>query len=146
MPLESQEGRRWPTPLADRLPGNATAEQIAELVHALWQEIDLTLNPVIGHRGVAALCNRSLKLASRQYPWLAIGHPGVLVAMDPAVLKAAFAQQAPDTALAGANVLFQSLHELLGSLVGSSLTDRLLRSVCVHSSGAPPLPLQDTST
>ena len=53
-------------------------------------------------------------------------------------------QQAAAEAAAGGTALFQSFHELLASLVGASLTDRLLRSVWAHSSGASPA--QDTSS
>jgi len=46
--------------------------------------------------------------------------------------------------LAGGGALFQSFHALLTSLVGASLTDRLLHSVWVHSSSTSPA--QDTSS
>jgi hypothetical protein len=51
-------------------------------------------------------------------------------------------QQAAAEAAAGGNALFLTFHELLSSLVGASLTDRLLRSVWTHSS--PDSPVQDT--
>jgi hypothetical protein len=139
-----QERRPWPAPLAGRVTDDASAGQIAGAIAAIWQEIDQSLHPIIGHRGVAALYNRSLHLAAADYPWLAMGHQGVLAAVDPSALKAALEQQAAAEAAIAGLALFQSFHDLLASLVGASLTDRLLHSVWARSAGASPA--QDTSS
>jgi hypothetical protein len=55
--------------------------------------------------------------------------------VDPSVLKAALLLQTAAEATAGGDSLFQTLHDLLTSLVGSSLTDQLQRSVWAHSPG-----------
>jgi hypothetical protein len=125
-----------PPPLGDRLTEGASCAEVAEAVAAIWLEITEALHPVIGHRGVAALYNRSLKLTTPAYPWLALAYQGALDSVDPAALKAIVAQQTAAEAIAGGSALFQSFHTLIASLVGSSLTDRLLRSVWDHSSGA----------
>ena len=143
MPLKSQESGPWPAPLADRVSDGADAEQVAEAIMAIWLEIEQALHPIIGHRGVAALCNRSLHLTAAAYPWLAIDQPGVPAAVDPSALRAALVQQAAAEAAAGGSALFHSFHELLASLVGASLTDRLLRSVWTRTSGDSPA--QDTA-
>jgi hypothetical protein len=122
----------------------ADAEQVADAIVAIWLDIDQALNPIIGHRGVAALYNRTLHLTAVAYPWLAVDQPAVPAAVDPAALRAALVQQTVAAAAAGGNALFQTFHELLASLVGASLTDRLLRSVWTHSS--PGSPAQDTSS
>jgi hypothetical protein len=93
---------------------------------------------------VAALYNRSLHLTAAAYPWVAIGHQGATAAVDPSALKAALEQQAAAEAAAGGLALFQSFHDLLASLVGASLTGRLLQSVWARSAGASPA--QDTSS
>ena len=138
MPLENQQGHRWPAPLADRVPDGADAEEVADAIVAVWQEIDQVLHPIIGHRGVAALYSRSLSLTAAAYPWLAIGQPAVPAAVDPSGLRAALVQQAAAEAAAGGSALFHRFHELLASLVGTSLTERLLRSVWTHPSAASP--------
>ncbi len=144
MPLNSDEGRRWAALLAERAGSGADAARVADTVAALWHEIDEALHPIIGRRGVAALYHRSLTLTRVDHPWLDEGHAGVqAAALDPTALKAALAAQASAQALAGGSALFQSFHALLASLVGASLTDRLLRSVWVHSSGTSPA--QDNS-
>ena len=142
--MQSQESQRRPAPLADRVSAGADAEQVADAVVAMLLEIEQALHPIIGHRGVAALYNRSLHLTAAAYPWLAIDQPAVPAAVDPSGLRSALVQQAAAEAAAGGNALFQTFHELLASLVGASLTDRLLGSVWSHSS--PGLPAQDTSS
>lgn len=131
-------------PLAGRLPAGATAGQVADAVGAIWLEIDQALHPILGRRGVAALYTRSLKLTVAAYPWLGPGYQRSLSVVDPAALRAAIAEQTGTEATAGATALFKSFHELLVSLVGASLTDRLLRSVWDHSSGAASA--QDTNS
>jgi hypothetical protein len=142
MPLENKAGRRWPAPLADRVTDGADAEQVAGAIVAIWLEIDQALHPIIGRRGVAALYNRSLSLTAAAYPWLAIDQPAVPAAIDPSGLRSALVQQTAAEAAAGGSALFQSFHELLASLVGTALTERLLRSVWTHPSGTSPV--QDT--
>lgn len=144
MTLVTQEGRPWPPPLGHRITEDVDVEQIADAVVAVWLEIDQTLHPIIGHRGVAALYNRSLKLTAAAYPWLAMGHPGLLAAPDPAALKGALMQHTATDAAAGGSALFQTFHELLASLVGASLTERLLSCVWASLSGAAAA--QDTSS
>lgn len=144
MPLKSQQSRPWPAPLADRVSDGADAEQVADAIVALWLEIEQALHPIIGHRGVAALYNRSLHLTAVAYPWLAIDHPGFPAAVDPSALRSALVQQTAAEAATGGSALFLTFHELLASLVGASLTDRLLRYVWTHSS--PGSPAQDTSS
>jgi hypothetical protein len=140
--MESRDGRQWPAPLAGRVARNAHAADMAAAVVVVWGEIDRALHPIIGHRGVAALYNRSLKLASVAFPWLGSAHQGMLDAVDPSALTAALLGQTAEEGAAGAIALFSAFRELLSSLIGPSLTDRLLRSVWTDSSGDPPA--QDT--
>jgi hypothetical protein len=144
MPLKSEQSRPWPAPLADRVSDGADAEQVADAIAAIWLEIDQALHPIMGQRGVAALYNRSLHLAAVDYPWLAIDQPAFPAAVDPSALKSALVRQTAAEAAAGGSALFHTFHELLASLVGASLTERLLRSVWTHPS--PGSPVQDTSS
>jgi hypothetical protein len=138
MPAESHEGRRWPAPLGHRLDAGADVRQVADTILAVWHEIDRALAPIVGHRGVVALYHRSLKLAAASHPWLAGAAPGMLAAADLPALKAALVQQTAAQAATGGSALFETFHELLASLVGAGLTERLLRSVWTPSSGASP--------
>jgi hypothetical protein len=138
MPLESQEGPLWPAPLGARLSAGADIGLVADTILGLWQELDQALSPIVGTRGVAALYNRSLQLTTPAHPWLPSASSGVLAAIDLSALKAALLRQTAARAAAGGSALFETFRELLSSLVGSALTERLLRSVWTPSSGASP--------
>jgi len=142
--MESPEVRRWPAPLAGRLAAEAGPEQVAALVATLWLQIDQALHPIIGHRGVAALYHRGVTLTAAAHPWLLVGHPGLLPVIDPAALRNTLVQRSAEEATAGGSALFQTFHALLTSLVGPSLTDRLLHPVWAHSSAVSPA--QDSSS
>jgi hypothetical protein len=115
--------------LAKRQGSSDRPEQTAETIVAILREIAEALTPIIGPRGVAALYKRSLHLASQTCPCLSIPNEGVPTAMDVTALTTALAGQTrAEAALAGA-LLLQTFYELLATLVGPSLTERLLRSV-----------------
>jgi len=143
MSVESTEGPRWPPALAGRLTSGESAQKVADTVVELWLQVDQTLHPIIGHRGVTALFNRSMKLTGTHYPWLLVGHEHLLATVDVETLRATFAKQAGSEAAAGGSALFHTFHELLASLVGAALTNQLLGSVWARPAG--PSPTQDTS-
>ncbi len=121
--------------LARRAGRGAGALQVAQAFSAMWQEIDLALCPIIGSGGVQALFKRSVHVAAAQHPWLQAGlGRDRLASADPAALTALLASQDAAQALACGNTLLHTLHALLISLIGASLTERLLRPVW----GPPP--------
>jgi hypothetical protein len=138
--MDDQENRHEEAPLAHRVPHDASAAQIAEATAAAWQQIDAMLSPIVGRRGVAALYRRSLQLAGSAHPWLV--HEGTPEEIDLAALQSVIAQQGSAQAANGGNALLQTFYRLLASLIGPSLTERLLRSVWDSSSGPP---AQDTT-
>ena len=138
MPRDNKEVLPWPPPLAGRVPPGANAEQLADEVAACLRDIDEALHPIIGHRGVAALYNRSLRLAAAAHPWLAIGLPDVQAAIDVAALRAALLQHTAAEAAAAGAALFRHFEQLLASLVGPALTAQLLQSVWTHPAASPP--------
>jgi hypothetical protein len=112
-----------------RLAEDANAEEIAVAVCATWRAIDAVLTPILGPKGVAAVYNRCLHLAGATYPWLAQLHASSRGAMDLDALKAVFAQQASADAAAAYKLVLQNFEQLLAGLVGTPLSERLLRSV-----------------
>ncbi len=143
MSTASHEGRRIAAPLARRVGQGADAGQIAEAVFAIWEEVDDALTPIIGPRGVAALYYRSLHLTGAAHPGVAGRHDIVQASVNPTALKSILSQRNPADAAAAGSAFLQTFHELLASLVGPSLTERLLRSVWENSSGGPST--QDTT-
>jgi len=113
--------------LSRRVGPNAGAVQIAEAMTVILQQIDAALAPVVGARGVAALYKRSVHVACSNLRWLYVAQD------EPAALVRVLAQRSDVEAEAGANVFLRAFDDLLTSLIGSSLTERLLRSVQVSA-------------
>ena len=117
-------------PLANRFAGEVDAAQIARLSSEIWQEIDTVLRPIIGAGGAVALFNRSVQLTSTHWPVLAHNAlPDTATGLETAALQSLLAQCSPADALACGNALLQTFQQLLSTLIGASLTERLLRSV-----------------
>ena len=70
-------------------------------------------------------------------------HEGVRATIDFAALKALLAKQTQAEAAAASGTLLQAFRDLLASLVGPVLTERLLRAVWLHFSSGPAA--QDTA-
>lgn len=140
-PVES-EGTQW---IAVALARRAkTAGQVADAMASTWQAIDAALSPVIGHRGVAMLYKRSLHVTRAAHPWLTGTSEDGPATMDLVALKSVFAQQSSTHAIAAGGAFLQTFHELLSSLIGLSLTERLLRPVWAPFLSGPPA--QDLSS
>ena len=143
MPTESQDSRQAAAALAQRVGTSANAAQITDAIVSIWQEIDLALCPIIGRRGVAALYKRSLYLTAETHPWLGGIGEGVQSTLDAGPLKSALCKQGSEDARAAGTALLNGFNELLSTLIGPSLTERLLRAVWANTSTGTPL--QDTS-
>ncbi len=137
MSTESPMGAPVSVPLAQRIAPNADTSQIADAVVATWREIDAVLVPIIGSRGLAALYKRSIHCSAQAHPWLRIEHDAALAVVDFTELMPLLRQQERTTAMAGAAMLFSTFHQLLSSVVGSALTERLMRPVWINAPGDP---------
>jgi hypothetical protein len=115
---------------------DASAAQIADATIATWYEIDAALTPIIGSKAVVALHKRSLYLTGTTHPWLAGTHEEA-DALDLAALKTVIARQSGAEAALGSRALLQAFNQLLASLIGPSLTERLLRSARADASSDP---------
>ena len=111
--------------------------RVGDMLVSVWRDIDAALSPVLGKRGVAALYTRSIHVAGRTHPWLARLHPGSQSLMDLNELLESSAQQSNADVTAAAEALMHAFSELLTSVIGLSLTERLLRPVLNHISSAP---------
>jgi hypothetical protein len=108
--------------------GLTDAEQLADAAVATWRDVWVALSPIIGAAGVAALFQRSLFLGIARYPWLANvrdpPQPGEFNSLRRELLRQTMADAA-----AANDALLQSLAQVLGNLIGASLTARLLQPV-----------------
>ncbi len=124
--MDSREAPSITAALQHQVRSGATATQIAGSVAATWRHVEESLVPIIGPQGVAGLYRRSLLLTSRTHSWLAGLDDGTPSIVDLTVLTAVLAQQGSnDAALAGGELL-QTFYGLLSSLIGPSLTQKLL--------------------
>ena len=117
--------------LLNRAAGAPDAGAIAEATLGIWRQMAARLAPMIGARGVDALFVRSLYLTTSSFPWLAVaGDHGDSAALL-ASLKVRFAGRETDVAMEASYNLLATFTELLTTLIGEYLTERLLGSVWV---------------
>ena len=112
-------------------------EAIAARTVALWTEVARVLVPIIGQRGMSALYERALHLAAAQHRWLeqARGEDGELPVFSS--LAGAASEQAVDDVIASVTTLFETFDRLLVTLIGASLTERLLQPIWDVPSAGP---------
>ena len=126
--------RRIHASLAQLAAHGANVGEIADAAVATWRTVDAVLSPIIGQGGVTALYKRSLYLSRGDHPWLAAAAEDVLQPDDFATLHRALAKQTSVNAAAANGALLTTFSDLLTSLIGASLTERLLQSVWSHPS------------
>lgn len=103
--------------------------RIAQAAASTWRDIDAALSPIISQRGVAALFKRSLHLTRARHPALAAVNEDEIVAGSYGALLPALSQQTSESAAAANDALLQTFCDLLSNLIGTSLSEQLLRSV-----------------
>lgn len=124
-------------------PGAREDAHAAEAV-AAWERIHAALHPIIGHGGVDALLKRCIYLVRTEHPWLTAAQDSVGPAGDYTALGAAFARRHSAEAALAQDALLAALCGLLGSLIGSSLTERLIGFATPTPSDSS-APLEDSS-
>lgn len=124
---------------AQLIAQDADAGQIAENAVRAWRAVEAALSPIVGQRAVAALYRRSVALVHADYPWLAAREAGSIgnrQGDDFDLLRTMLSEQTSSNALAAHWALLRAFRNLLAGLVGESLTERLLGSVCEFPSSA----------
>lgn len=131
------ESQRIPNTLLDRVATGASALEIADAAVGQWMRIHAALAPVIGDRGVAALYRRSLSLTRRSYPWFESVTDSACENQIFGCLVEELSQHSAADAAVANGALLQTFNDLLATLVGASLTRRLMEPVWnALSSGA----------
>ena len=129
-------------PLDIRSRDGANSARLADAAVSQWQAIDAALAPIIGNLGVAALYHRSLFLSFKAHPWL--DHERSPDVLDLPALRALLAgRDAADVSEASATLL-RTFMDLLASLVGAPLAERLLGPLWAQSPDGTAA--QDTTT
>ncbi|WP_157615170.1 hypothetical protein [Rhizobacter sp. Root404] len=106
----------------------ASSEDVAALVATAFRGFDSELAPILGRRRTSALYRRSLHLCRPGNPWLpTLEDNGSDI--DAAALASTLSKRtSAEAALAGTQLL-ESFQALLTTLIGETLTERLLRPV-----------------
>ncbi len=115
--------------LARRSGGVDEASAVAKAARATWAEVVTQLSPVIGNRGVDVLFQRALHLTTSTFAWLASGSGEARGASQMAGLGARLESRDAAAAMAATLALFCTFTDLLASLIGEPLTERLLGPV-----------------
>ena len=124
--------------LRQRAGDSADTIAIAKATAETWLLICAQLTPVIGGNGVDAILNRSLYLTSAAFPWLAGSDEQVNHESLPLRISMRVAGRDPVTAAQASSSLLITFIELLSTLIGNSLTRRLLAPVCGVGAAAEP--------
>jgi hypothetical protein len=114
------------TLLAVRAGSANDASALAQATVDRWRDLTSQLAPVIGAGGVKALFGRAVQKASANYPWLAIPLEDGTEAALLLTLKARFAGEEVATVEKAIATVLLNFVELLATLIGESLTVRLL--------------------
>ena len=115
MPLEHDAGLQ----LDESQETSAQPRSRPDAAHSVVHEWDATLaalSPVIGRLGVAALYDRSVRLSSLRFVWLAELGAASQAPVDLELLRAVLGRQSNEQVLACAAMLRQSFTDLLTSL------------------------------
>lgn len=115
--------------LTQRTVGAPDASAVAEATLTTWHQMAARLAPVIGARGVDALFSRALHVTSSAYPWLAIAGGRGDSAAHLAGLTVQLEANKAAVAAEASHALLVNFTELLATLIGESLTVRLLAPV-----------------
>ena len=142
MSIESRERHHSAAPLTSRVQRGATATEIAIVMAALCQEINASLSPILGLRGVDALHNRNHHACATSHRWMASLCDAQASCSGCEALVALLKQREPSEALSCGEAYLQTFHDLLLSLIGPSLTERLLHNIWPSNSSGNPA--QDT--
>lgn len=125
--MDSYEGPSIASVLARRAGDGVPAAQVASEVAGTWRRVKESLDPIIGPAAVVALYQRSLVLAGRSHPWLTELQGESPGAIDVEALTVALAARDGNAAALGGGELLETFYGLLSSLIGPTLTRRLLR-------------------
>jgi|EndMetStandDraft_4_1072995.scaffolds.fasta_scaffold05651_2 hypothetical protein len=124
------------TALTRRIGKCTDARAVALAFASTWQQIADALEKVVGRRGVGVLLDRALYLTTKQHGWLQpSSDPGKEADPLPNLIAALETQSASES-IEASRLLLENFTELLDTLIGESLTDRLLGAIWIAPTSA----------
>lgn len=102
---------------------------IAQATSEIWILMSAQVTPVIGDNGIDAILKRALRLTSVIFPWLASLDGQLDKDSFPARMTELMAGRESTVAVQAGSSLLITFTELLATLIGNSLTRRLLDPV-----------------
>lgn len=102
---------------------------MSDVIVSVWREIVVTLEPIIGTLGMAALYKRTLDVNLPAFPWLEETAREVQAVVDLPALKAVLTTRTDVDAADCGRALVKTFKETLATLLGRPLTEQLLRSI-----------------
>ena len=117
--------------LLNRAGSGADASMLASATLGIWREVATALLPMIGSQGVEALLNRTLHLSGGTFPWLSCldVQQGNINLLDD--LNQLISRHETKTAKDACHFILETFIDLLISLRGVSLTERLLNPIWI---------------
>jgi hypothetical protein len=123
--------------LAQRQGQDAGTGAIAEAALVLTREVAGCLAPLIGSRGVDALVCRSLQLTVPAYPWLGLTGEHVDGMGSLPSFRSRLEVRDSRAATEASLTLLVTFTDLLATMIGASLTDRLLGPIWAPPAASP---------
>ena len=106
-----------------------TPRAVADAAVVQWNAVAQALAPIIGPSSVTMLYRRCLVSVGLTRPWLPAVTAADLPQNDWGVLHSSVSRQTANEASDACMALFATFRDLLGSLIGPSLTEQLLQPV-----------------
>jgi hypothetical protein len=113
--------------LVNRSGSPANASAVAGATSSTWLQVSARLAPVIGERGVDVLFTRALHLTTTTYPWLEM--TGERNGSPLATFRTRLETQDASAAAQASQAVLVTFAELLATLIGASLSERLLSPI-----------------
>lgn len=104
------------------------AEKVVDAEIELWEQIAIQIISIVGEGGFNSLYARSAFLTRATFPWLETGLTSPQAAQRFAGLKLSLDGQTPAQASAANRLLLITFTDILASLIGEQLTNRILRT------------------
>lgn len=103
-------------------------DAVPEVTVVLWEKFAGQLITIIGDGGFDSLLMRSLHRCGKQFPWLIPVPDSPKAAWRFVELHSRLADQDISTAIDASTALFTTFVDILATMIGEQLTNRILRS------------------